>query len=372
MGTVIFGAGKAGQYLLNEMAVHRGETNCVDAVLDNFADTAKTIQDVPVYRPVAYLQEHRPDRAILAAGAQKAIWQMIQVLRSYHVDEIYMLHDVAGKNRLPLFDEHGEFLPSHVRKIQFSNEKPTLPYFEMPIIDDCNLNCKGCLFNCNRHGEKSFMTLDEIVSDFRRMKELFFDIPWIRILGGEPLLHPQLSEVVRLAREIFPDTEIDICTNGLRIPMLSDEILQEIADQHVTVHVSEYRPVEKMSAQIAERLSQFGIEHCFLKREEFYKFYTQDPVNDAKKSHEACLSSGCREVYRGRLVKCSAVLAFERMNKQFGTHYEVRKGEDWFDLYDAHLTGWEIMKKLDQAVPACRYCDTVSAGRKTPLSVGRN
>lgn len=24
MGTVIFGAGKAGQYLLNEMAVHRG------------------------------------------------------------------------------------------------------------------------------------------------------------------------------------------------------------------------------------------------------------------------------------------------------------------------------------------------------------
>ena len=284
---------------------------------------------------------------------------MITKLRAYGVQDIYMMHDIAGKNHLPLFDAQGAFLPERVRKIRFSEAKPTLPYFEIPITDECNLNCKGCLFSCNRHGERSCMTLDEITSDFQRMKELFFDIPWIRILGGEPLMHPQLAEVVQGARAIFPTTEIDICTNGLLVPNMSDELLQTIAAQHVTIHISEYRPVEKIAQQIAARLESFGIEHCFLKRDEFYKFYTQHPGNDGARSHEACPSSGCREVYRGRLVKCSAVLAFERMNKQFGTQYEVCKGEDWFDLHDERLTGWDIMKKLDQAVPACRYCDTV-------------
>lgn len=330
----------------------------VDAFLDNLADTSQPVCGIPVHRPDDYLSTHRPEAVILAAGAQKAIWQMILKLRAYGVQDIYMLHDIAGKNHLPLFDAQGAFLPERVRKIRFSDERPTLPYFEIPITDACNLNCKGCLFSCNRHGERDHMTLAEITSDFRRMSELFYDIPWIRILGGEPLLHPDLAGAVRAAREIFPTTEIDICTNGLLVPQMSDELLQTIAAQHVTVHISEYRPVEKIASQIAARLKSFGIEHYFLKREEFYKFYTQHPEHDGTKSHEACPSSGCREVYRGKLVKCSAVLAFERMNKQFGTQYDVRKGEDWFDLHDERLTGWDIMKKLDEAVPACRYCDT--------------
>ena len=56
-------------------------------------------------------------------------------------------------------------------------------------------------------------------------------------------------------------------------------------------------------------------------------------------------------------MKCSAILAFERMNKQFGTHYETHENEEWFDLHDKTLTGRKILQKLDEAVSACRYCD---------------
>lgn len=355
MKTVIFGAGNAGQHLLKEMKAH-GEQQ-VDAFLDNFVDTDKAIQGISVYRPDAYLKKNTSDCAIIAAGSQKAIWLMIRKLREYHIENIWMLHEIAGTNHLSLYDANRNFLPTRVRKIHFDDRKPTLPYFEIPIIDDCNLNCKGCLFNCNQHGEKNYMTLDEIVFDFRRMKDLFYDIPWIRILGGEPLLHPQLADVVQTARAIFPDAEIDICTNGLRVPSLPKEVLQTIAENRITMHISEYRPVEKIARKISACLQEFQIEHCFMPRDQFYKFYTQKPVNDAEASHDACPTCGCREVHCGRLVKCSAILAFERMNKQFGTHYETHEGEEWFDLHNMSLTGWDILQKLDGAVSACRYCD---------------
>ena len=360
MRIAIFGAGQAGQFLLDEIRVRGGGTFHVDAFLDTYAGK-ETIGDISVYRPDDYLQEHKPDAVFLAAGAQKAIWKMIEKVRSHGIDEIYMLQDIAGKNRLPLFDATGNRLDYRLRKVRFSKERPTLPYFEMPIVDACNLNCRGCLFGCNRHGEQDYMRLEEIQRDMERMAELFEDIPWIRLLGGEPLLHPELGRVLDVVRRIFPDTELDVCTNGLALPGLSKSILDAFVRNKVTVHISGYRPTYKLLDAIRAVLEKNGLDYYVLKREVFYKFYTQEAVNDAEASFAACPSAGCRELYRGRLAKCSAVLAFERLNEQFGTDYIVTRNRDYFDIYDKNLTAWEIVRGLDAAAPICRYCDTEHA-----------
>lgn len=359
MQIAIFGGGKAGQHLFDEIQTHgKGEVH-VKAIIDNNIsdNTTNVFGGTQIGKPDEALSGG-VDAVFLAAGAQKAIWQMIQTVRGYGIDDIYMMHDIAGKNKLPLFSNEGGLLSYRVRKIRFSQEKPTLPYFEMPIIDMCNLNCKGCLFGCNHSGKKSWMTLTEIRSDFIRMKELFEDIPWIRILGGEPLLHPELAEILEVAREIFPDTELDVCTNGLAFPTVSSEIMQSFKKNRISVHISGYKPTYKLIDTITNRLDQYDIEYTVLRRDRFHKFYTQNMNNDAEKSHAGCPSSGCRELYRGRLAKCSAALAFERLNEQFGTNYVVTRNRDWFDIYDKNLTGWDIIRGLDAPVPICGYCDT--------------
>jgi organic radical activating enzyme len=354
MRLVIFGAGKAGTYLYQQIKVH-GQDMIVDAFIDSFSKDIKEIDGVPVCRPDRYLKSIDCDAVFLAAGSQKAILQMIQKVKFYNIDNIYMLQDIAGKNQLPLFSD-GKLISTRVRKIKFSKEKPTLPYFEMPIVDSCNLNCKGCLFGCNRNGEQKYMSLEEIKKDLFRMTELFEDIPWIRILGGEPLLHPDLDKVMDFSRKLFPDAEIDLCTNGLLVPELTLKSLKALIKNKITVHISGYKPTYKMINKIEDTLKKAKLEYTVLKREKFYKFYTMKNDNDPKKSHAKCPSAGCRELYRGRLAKCSAALAFERLNKQFGTNYKIERNKDWFDIYDKSLTGWDIMAGLDMPASICSYC----------------
>lgn len=354
MKVAIFGAGKAGQYLYSQINKFASDIS-VDAFIDSKMDEKVSVEGVSLYRPNEYLKNASVDAVIIAAGAQKAVLEMTQTIRKNGIYDIYVLQDIAGKNKLPLFF-NGDFISTRIRKLRFSEEKPSLPYFEMPIIDSCNLNCKGCLFGCNRNGVQEYMTLEEIEKDFKRMAELFEDIPWIRILGGEPLLHPEIKKVMELCRKVFGDSEIDLCTNGLLIPKLDDDILESFVKNRITIHISGYKPTYKMMPQIEERLSKFNLDYTVLKRDKFYKFYTINDKNDPNLSHGKCMSSGCRELYKGRLSKCSGALAFTRLNEQFGTNYEVKRNVDWFDIHDQTINAWDIERALNQPAAICKYC----------------
>lgn len=130
-----------------------------------------------------------------------------------------------------------------IRKLRFSKEKPSLSYFEVPITDSCNLNCKGCLFASNMTKGIQHIRFDTLVKDARRMSELFYDIPWIRILGGEPLMPPNITEILRTYREYFPDSEVDLCTNGLLIPSMRETFWDCIKKERILIHISGYEPV---------------------------------------------------------------------------------------------------------------------------------
>lgn len=44
------------------------------------------------------------------------------------------------------------------------------------------------------------------------------------------------------------------------------------------------------------------------------------------------------------------------MNEQFGMHYCLQEGKDYFNLYE-EMDAWKTAEQLKNAVPACRYCD---------------
>ncbi len=253
---------------------------------------------------------------------------MIDTLLRYNVRNIYRIKDTVGKNKLPIFKVE-QIIDNRLQKIRFSEEKPTLPYFEIPITDGCNLNCKGCLFGCNVESEQSNIPYEDIVKDVRRMSELFEDIPWIRVLGGESLLHPDVAEILCEIRKIFPNADADICTNGLKLPDMPDKFFRAVINNDISVHISGDPPTYKLYPKIQAKLDEYGIVSVTLAREEFFKFYTLEPVNDAQLSYENCLTSACREVYRGRISNCLGVIAFGRMNQQSGTDYKVQEGNDY-------------------------------------------
>lgn len=60
------------------------------------------------------------------------------------------------------------------------------------------------------------------------------------LLGGEPLLHPQLKDLALIVRQYFPTTKIDILSNGIKANDLTLEDLEFYKSIKVGLCVSGY------------------------------------------------------------------------------------------------------------------------------------
>lgn len=375
MKVIIFGAGKAGRFLLDEVNRYQGKYE-VECFLDNYIEGK--YKNVEILKPEFFFGNYSQtvhydgtENYFLAAGAQKANKIMIDTLRGYGVDNIYMMHDIAGKCRLKIFDDDGNIIGSRLRKLKFSDEKPSLHYVEIPITDRCNLNCKGCLFACNSVNKGEDVPLVQIEKDIIRLKELFFDIPWIRILGGEPLLHKKITDILQILRQSFPDTEIDLCTNGIMIPQMDKYFFDCLKKNGISIHISGYAPTMKLIGLIDNKLKEWNIDYTLLKRPMFSKYYTAEATHDMDKNFKDCIASACFELYRGKISSCSAAIAFDKLNQQFGMHYNIVSREDYYNLHDEKVSAWEIKASLDTASNICRYCN-VKAMKEFKWEIGLN
>ena len=88
---------------------------------------------------------------------------------------------------------------------------------EIQIVDECNLHCKGCNHLACLTKEPWFISLD----DFKLtvdliVKNLSTTIKRLMIVGGEPLLHPQIKEIIQYLDNSVPkNIKVDILTNGI-------------------------------------------------------------------------------------------------------------------------------------------------------------
>lgn len=350
----IFGAGAAGRFLYEEIEKNQSDIDVI-GFIDNYLEGDYQGKKIFCPREFFVTWKEKVDAIFIAAGAQKTLKIMINTCLANGVDNIYMMHDIAGKCRLPLFDNRG-IINTRIRKLKFSKDRPSLSYYEVPVTDSCNLNCKGCLFASNMTQGLQHVNLERLEKDAKRMSEIFYDIPWIRILGGEPLMHPNIIEIFQIYRRFFLDSEIDLCTNGLLIPKMKKEFWDCVKENRVSIHISGYKPVYQLLDRLDAILKEQGIPYVILKREEFFKYYTDKADNDMQLSYQKCIASGCHEVYKGRLSKCSAVIAFEKFNDMFKSNYQIIEDEDWFNIHDPQINAWRVKEKLEMSTNVCRYC----------------
>lgn len=116
---------------------------------------------------------------------------------------------------------------------------------QIEVTTFCDLRCVYCpspKLEKIRGQAKQDMTLDT----FRKALEWarFFDAQGtqreLSLTGiGETLLHPELPELARLAREALPDRFINFSTNGVK---LTDETCEMLAAYGIGLYVSLHRP----------------------------------------------------------------------------------------------------------------------------------
>jgi len=111
------------------------------------------------------------------------------------------------------------------------------------LTDHCNLRCTYCMPK-DRGGLSFFPSLevlsfDEIVRLVAALSAL--GLRKVKLTGGEPLLRPQLPELVSLLRGSHRDLEINLTTNGILLPPVASA-LRAAGLTRITISLDGLRP----------------------------------------------------------------------------------------------------------------------------------
>ena len=244
--------------------------------------------------------------------------------------------------------------------MKYNDGKAHLDYLEINLWDGCNLCCAGCthlasLFpNTNDAGYKEL----SLESDLIELASLV-SIRKIRLLGGEPFLHPNLIECLQIVRKSFPDSQLHIVSNGLLIPKLDDAVLSSLSELNYQVDISLYEPTLKQIRLIEDRLNSFGLARKISGYVyNFYKTLNLDGSSDAQKAFNSCHMSFCHMLRSGKLYKCP----IEGFAQIFADYFEIvnvpllesKRGIDVHALNSEMIN--EILESYNHPIDLCTHC----------------
>lgn len=121
---------------------------------------------------------------------------------------------------------------------------------EIHVVDHCNLDCVGCSHESplSPHRAEEPRRLSQALSVLFQ----FYRPELIKLLGGEPLLHRNLADVVAAIKE-RTDRPVRLITNGVLLPRRLDS-LRQIDEIHISSYPGSAIPSDEELAKIAREL----------------------------------------------------------------------------------------------------------------------
>ncbi len=272
---------------------------------------------------------------------------MAGLIRSLESRAIHWLYDVAF--------EVSPGVGVYMRNRTLPWGKPTLGYLEAPLADHCNLNCAGCMHYAP-FAERRLADVEALRRDFERLRSLFGNIRQIRLMGGEPLLHPQADEAVRIVRAAFPKSRVSVVTNGLKLLGKMDDnvarLLVAMREAGTAFDWTAYPPVAGRSVEIEALCREAGVGLVVSRTSEFMARIRPKGGSGIRRAFKWCRKRlYCPLLDDGRIYTCAPARYAECYNKVAGTKIPVERG---LDLHAS--TAKEIMYYLMSPSFACSFC----------------
>ncbi|MDR1362621.1 MAG: radical SAM protein, partial [Spirochaetaceae bacterium] len=234
---------------------------------------------------------------------------------------------------------------------------------EVHITEHCNLNCKGCN-HFSPLADEEFLDPAAFEKDCARLSKIAGKLTVIKLLGGEPLLHPKLVSFFEIARKYFRTTVIQLTTNGALLSKQPDEFWAACNKYKIYIEISDY-PVNIHAKEIQAKRKKYNVCMAYTVPKETGMYKTPldlDGAQNAEANFAMCGaadSGGCVTLRNGRIYICPASAHIQFFNKYFGKDLRVTE-KDYIDIYKAADKS-EIMDFLHNPIPFCRYCNLGAA-----------
>jgi hypothetical protein len=235
---------------------------------------------------------------------------------------------------------------------------------EFFLADTCNLRCRECSASSPFLKHANLPDLELFGQSLDCLAQVV-ECDQLKLLGGEPLLNPNICAFMRRARDSQVFHRIRVTTNGLLLPHMSDEFWQ-LAD---VVEISLYPSVRsRLTDDTLEELRRKGsaigtalevnpIDH-------FMTAVSDTRIEDPRLIHRIYATCGeahdwsCHLLYRDRLYRCSRVHTLDRYLSGLGVDHENFTEMDGLliDGRDSLRADIEAYLKSPDPLLACSFC----------------
>lgn len=360
MNIAIYGAGTFGEYVWNQIRSSKNSKIISSVFIDKNYQLYKDNQNgiiVVDINEFFSIYEKTVECVLIAALSLIHRQEMILSLIKRGYENVYVIPTEVLKGELPILGKDGKFI-SYIHSFNYS--MPVLPYIEYHVSDYCNLKCKGCGHFSNLVTEKKFPKIENFENMLIGLSNKFSNIEVFRLMGGEPLVNPQLPLFIYAVKKYFPYSDIRVASNGLLISEMKNHVINAIRECNVTIDISQYSPTRKIIEKIIIFTEKNRLKINISKEiTKFFKQFNVEKKNDYEESYQNCVSRTCHLLRDGRLYPCPGLkLCFE--NKEFlGMHIEKELVENnSFDIVSGEENGWEILKKIESPFEFCGYCNS--------------
>lgn len=241
----------------------------------------------------------------------------------------------------------------------FKNSKLQTKYLEYNIVEHCNLRCYQC-DHASPLMKKKFIEIDEFQMDLKQLEQVVH-ISELKIIGGEPLLHPDIINLLGIARETGISDKITLITNGTLLHKVNQNIWKQIDRLQVTLYPNVDIKIDITKLETLSR--EEGFDLTVIKRDLFRYTITesqiQNPslVQEIYNSCELRTIHHCHTVRSGRYYKCSPAPFLPDHLSAVGAAFEVDPG-DSVQIRDNPNLREELIQYLSNPSPlhSCQFC----------------
>lgn len=348
---ILYGCGEVGQLIHRRLYQN-------EIAVESFAVTkgGGRVNGLPVYEIDQITCSD--NLLIIVATKENHHGEILQVLESRHMTKVACILDI-------LYEE-----------LISNDKKPRNKlYFQIHIVEHCNLNCRGC-YHFSPLAKEEYLSLEEYTRDIRRLAELFDGkMERIMLLGGEPLLHPQIAEFIQVTRDYFSEGTIKILSNGILIPKMPETFWDICESTGAELWLTKY-PIN---------IDYMKIEKIAEKHKKTIRYFSQEPVRtlghqpldisgkrDYVKNFYGCYRANqCILLEHGKMYTCLIAAESRHFSKYFDTELEICE-KDYVDIYEV-CSAEELQARLTHPTPFCRYCnrDDVAIFGRIPWQVSK-
>ena len=232
------------------------------------------------------------------------------------------------------------------------------------IIDKCNLNCAACNHFCPLvPSTDKGKSIEQITADLALLSKIKNDFISLSILGGEPTLHPELSRILKIARQFLPENKIHLVTNGTNYNKFNkwkEAIIENNIDVYVSVYpyCSDYQ--EKLKIIEDTLLPEVKVNYDNISEEcgFGYGFLTNKEGSVSYDKLIACTRPfRCAQLKNGKLYLCNFAAQFDRLKAYFGDKVTFEMdGKEYLDL-NGDITSEDVNNFVYNSFPnICEHC----------------